>query len=113
MMDQVRWGDIKKTTFMNMAWQMYVDQVIKQGAAGLTSDQPKCAGKPPKAQHGGSIQNAIRSQMPGFEPVDLAAEEIVDTILRIEINEGRIPVEVCSPVHVPAWDSHQSVACWI
>ena len=97
---------------MNMAWQMFVDAMIKAGGAYLTTDVPTCAGRAPKKQHGGSIVNAIRSKMPGMEPVDLAAEEIVDTILRTEINEGRIPVEVCSPVHCAAWDSHQNVACW-
>lgn len=89
---------------------MYVDAVLKLGAEAQTSEVPTCAGKAVKKQHGGSLTNAIRSKMPGLEEVDLAAEEIVDTILRIEITEGRIPAEVCSPVSHEAWHSHQHVA---
>lgn len=110
MMDQVRYGEMKKTTFMNMAWQMYVDAVVKHGEEFQTSAAPKCAGKPKKKQHGGSLINAIRSQMPGLEDADLYAEEIVDTILRFEIIQGRIPVGVCSPVNDPAWATHHDVA---
>jgi len=93
-----------------MAWQMYVDAVLKLKADFTTTDVPTCAGRPKAKQHGGSLKDAIRSQMPGLEDVDLAAEEIVDTILRHEISEGRLPGEVCSPIAHPAWNSHQDVA---
>lgn len=111
MMEQVRWCDMKRTKFINMAWQMYVDAVIKNAAEFITADVPTAMGRTPRTQHGGSLETAIRSQMPGLEAKELAAEEIVDAILRIEVIEGRLPIEVCSPVHHPAWDEHQSVAC--
>ena len=96
---------------MNTAWQLYVDALVKNPAEFLTEDVPTSMGRTPTPQHGGSMETAIRSKMPGLEPKEVAAEEIVDTLLRMEIVEGRVPVEVCSPVHHPAWDSHQQVAC--
>ena len=58
---------------------------------------------PKKVQHDGSLDNAIRSQMPEIWPVELAAEEFVDTVLHIEVTADRIPIGVCSPVHTPEW----------
>ena len=109
LMEPCRWGDMKKPAFYNLAWQIFLDVILIQKGEYLTTNEPESAGKPWAKQHGGSLMNAIRSQMPGFGPAELAAEEFVDTILRIEIIEGRIPVEVCSPVRHPAWESHQQV----
>ena len=90
---------------------MYVDAIIKKGEDYLTSEDPACKGKDAVVQHGGSLENAIRSHMPGLNEEDLAAEEIVDSILRIEINEGKIPAEVCCPAHNAAWEDHSQVVC--
>ena len=112
-MDQVRWGDMKRKTFINMAWQIYVDKAMQSGEECKTTDEPSCAGKESTKQYGGTLENAIRSQMPGLDDAQRLAEEFVDTILRVEVHENGMPPEVCSPVHHPAWESHGKVACQV
>ena len=111
MMEQVRWSDMKKKRFINVAWQMYVDAILKKGPEYVTSELPANAGRSSAVQHGGNLGDAIRSQMPGLNEEGIAAEEVVDCILRIEIIEHRIPVEVCCPAHHAAWHSHAEVVC--
>ena len=101
----------EKNRFINLAWQMYIDVIIKKGNEFLTEETPANAGRPATDQHGGSLEDAIRSKMPGLDHEGMAAEEIVDSILRHEIIEKRIPAEVCSPVHHEAWTTHQQVVC--
>ena len=109
MMDQVRWSDMKRNRFMNLAWQMYVDVITQKGNEFLSEEMPTNADRPSTQQHSGSLENAIRSLMPGLDDEGMAAEEIVDSILRIEIIQNRIPAEVCCPSPHPAWNTHQQV----
>ena len=108
-MEIARREDVKKNTFANIAWQIYVDILKGKPDEYLTAEVPSCAGKTPSKKNMGSVRNAIRSSMPGMEPIEAAAEELVDTVLRIEVSENRIPAEACRPVEHDAWYTHGEV----
>ena len=109
-MDVVRLNAMTKKKFLNLAWQIYVDRLLNEGSGDLvTTEVSGQMISPPVPQHEGSLENAVRSAMPGLDPPYSAAEEVVDSCIVEEVAEGRIPYQVFSPVHTPEQDTHSKV----
>ena len=91
--------------FLNLAWQIFVDKLVANADEFCTEEvtvQMDCGSVP---QYGGNLQNAIRSKNPGMNDVEIAAEEVVDTVMVAAVANG-LPTDVFSPVATPAWNTH-------
>ena len=109
-MDAVCGGEIKKEMFHRLAWQMYVDAAKQAGddytMAGSSSstNRPAADSAAPRA----GIRAAILATHPACDAVQMAAEEFVEVVLRVEVMTGNLPVEVACPSYHAAWDTHKA-----
>ena len=94
---------------MNMAWQIFVDKLTREPEQFFTEEVTVQMAEASVPQYGGSLENAIRSKMPGLEPVPMAAEMVVDSIIIQKVGNGELPVGVFSPVHTPEHNTHGQV----
>ena len=99
---------MKKKAFCNLAWQMYVDQAKALGSDFVTTASASGSASAAASAASGDIRTAVVAQNPSMDNVGIAAEELVDTVIRLKINSGELPLEVASPNHNAAWDSHSA-----